>query len=736
MGFVTPALLGGALLIGLPIVLHLIMRREAKQIQFPALRFVERRRTLNQHRLRLRHLLLLALRCAIIALLAAALARPIVRGSGAAGKEGAPVATVLVVDNSLRMQYQHENQTRLERAKELALWLVGQLPADAPMTLIDRAGRQRGQDLDRDAVELRIERLDLSTSVRTSEETLRDAADWLEEHPDHRGEIYVFTDLASEAWPEDALAAFAKRLDELPGTNLYVIDVGVERPRNIGLDALRLSSQQLGPGSALLIDSQLLQTAAIGEGDAPVAEGVEKSLGNEVVVEVYLESPRAEPEKRGQHVLTPSAGAPTRVEFSLSGLELGTHQGYVRIVGGDALPCDDVRYFTVDVRPPSKILLVGQSERDTLFLREALAPSGAGGAVASRFTCEEMDFSGIIDLDLGEYDAVCLADPPALPGATWQALTNYVGSGGGLGVFLGRRAESDAMNAAEPQQLLPARLRWRSREATFLRPVAVEHPALAELRELADIAPWAEFPVFQYWELDAGAESAYVVAPFANGKPGLVERRVGRGRVLMMTTSVSDPAHEDPWNLLATGPEPWPFLALSNGIAQFLAGSSDEKLNYLAGQTAVLPLPGASSIASYVLQTPGAGGGANRPPAVRQSITPGQQDLSIASTEALGNYRVQAGGREGGLDRGFSVNCGPEMSRLDRTSPEHIAQMLGKERVRSARTREEIEVRIGQGRVGRELFPMLILAVAIVLGAEQLLANRFHRSTALTTESK
>src|SRR5687767_1503834 len=69
MGFVTPALLGGAALVALPIVLHLIMRRETKKLLFPALRFVQRRQSVNQHRLRLRHWLLLALRCAIIALL-------------------------------------------------------------------------------------------------------------------------------------------------------------------------------------------------------------------------------------------------------------------------------------------------------------------------------------------------------------------------------------------------------------------------------------------------------------------------------------------------------------------------------------------------------------------------------------------------------------------------------------------------------------------------------------------
>jgi hypothetical protein len=190
-----------------------------------------------------------------------------------------------------------------------------------------------------------------------------------------------------------------------------------------------------------------------------------------------------------------------------------------------------------------------------------------------------------------------------------------------------------------------------------------------------------------------------------------------------MTTPVSDPAYDDPWNILPTGPDPWPFLALANGVAEYLVGASDSQLNYLAGQTAMLPLAPNEQVASYVLDIPGAA-------PVRQSLTPGQLDLSVASTEALGNYRVRAGGRDGQLDRGFSVNCSPTISDLTRIDFAAITAALGKDRVQLARSREEIEVRVGQGRVGRELFPSLIIALAIVLGIEQLLANRFYRNTA------
>ena len=51
---------------------------------------------------------------------------------------------------------------------------------------------------------------------------------------------------------------------------------------------------------------------------------------------------------------------------------------------------------------------------------------------------------------------------------------------------------------------------------------------------------------------------------------------------------------------------------------------------------------------------------------------------------------------------------------------------------RTARTRDEIEVRVGVGRVGHELFPALILALAMIMAAEQLLANRFYESVGAT----
>ena len=212
---------------------------------------------------------------------------------------------------------------------------------------------------------------------------------------------------------------------------------------------------------------------------------------------------------------------------------------------------------------------------------------------------------------------------------------------------------------------------------------------------------------------------ASVVLPYSDGKPAILERPIGQGRVLTMTTPVSDrPSQQDPWNLLPAG-EAWPFLILANQMAAYLVGGSNQQLNYLAGQTAVLPVDPSSQRGSYLLFTPG---GLSFP----ISADLKRHELAITATDQVGNYRVQAGG-SGGVDLGFSVNYAPDQTRLDRLNDEELTGIFGPAKFRLARTRQQIDRDISVGRVGRELFPPLIVLLALVLGLELLMANRFYK---------
>src|SRR5919204_6068732 len=105
MSFVYPALLGGLILAGIPVLLHLIMRQKPKHLMFPAFRFLLQRHRANQRKLRLRHLLLLALRLFLIVGLCLALARPRVLSGALNLAADRPAAAVLVFDTSYSMEY-------------------------------------------------------------------------------------------------------------------------------------------------------------------------------------------------------------------------------------------------------------------------------------------------------------------------------------------------------------------------------------------------------------------------------------------------------------------------------------------------------------------------------------------------------------------------------------------------------------------------------------------------------
>jgi len=719
MTFLNLSLLAGTALVALPIVLHLVMRRRPRFVEFPALRFVARRHDTNRRQLRLRHLLLLALRMALIALVALALARPRLKASGGGlGSQRAPVAAALVFDTSKRMEYRHENRTRLEAAQDMALWLLAQLPPESQVAVLDSRPGSGAFQVDLGAARHRIQRLETTAAAQALTTAIEEAVRLLSESDLTRKEIYVFSDLARVAWPGQAASRLQERLRQLPDAGLYVIDVGVAQPLNLALGELRLSGQVVSNQSTLRIETEL------------------NSLGVEGkrTVELDLLEPdpaaklpgQRKPTKSGDQTVTVQPGQAAQVEFKKAGLGLGTYQGYVQIVGQDGLAADDRRYFTVEVKPAWQVLVVAPKPAQSyaVFLTQALEPTSFAKSGRARFKCTVAAQEELSKQDLKPYAAVCLLDPRPMEPAAWQALADYVAEGHALAVFLGRNAEPVAsFNAGPAQDLLAGTLLRQARApdgSLHLNPRNLDHPALATFRRSAGQTPWVQQPVFRYWQLSEPSSGAHVVVPFSDDGPAILERPLGKGRAVTVTTPASDsPSQDDAWNLLGST-HTWPFFVLANDLMSYLVGAGTQELNYTAGQTAVLELDPGQPFKSYVLSVPDG---------TEVRLTPDlkQNRLVVASTEQPGNYRVQAGGTAGGVDRGFSANVAPEQTRLERANDAELAGMFGSLPFRVARSTDQIELDVAAGRVGRELFPLLILAAAVVLAFEHLVSNRFYK---------
>jgi hypothetical protein len=392
------------------------------------------------------------------------------------------------------------------------------------------------------------------------------------------------------------------------------------------------------------------------------------------------------------------------------------------------LAANDEIGFTVEVRPPSQVLVVAPPNVQTLFLREALAPTALrlNGIVPYRI--ETMTVDGFNELPLNQlvdYRAVFLLDPPPLPPTGWKKLAHHAASGNGVAVFLGRNATVSEFNEAAARELLGMTLRMQARAPggdLWLTVPSYENMVLRPFRTMdsAEI-PWHAVPVFRYWYVDEFAAGTDVVLQYSDGRSAMVTRSLGQGHVVVVTTPASDLPDENAWNLLPTSIEaPWLFVMLSDGLTQFLLGLGERNYNYPADRLVTLRPDIAQWPTSCIVKPPQGEGIRVTPDSLRQVIT-------FPATEQPGNYTVSSGGTGGAsrLQTGFSVSAPAQTWNLNRVTPEHAKAICG-DRLHITNDRSTLEVGMSQSRTGREIFPLVMLLVLVVFVAEYFVSNRFY----------
>jgi len=232
--------------------------------------------------------------------------------------------------------------------------------------------------------------------------------------------------------------------------------------------------------------------------------------------------------------------------------------------------------------------------------------------------------------------------------------------------------------------------------------------------------PWEGMPIRWFWTFDS-TDGATTLLSYDNGKASLLEKAVGSGRVVTMTTPVSDGLNDPnrpPWNYLPTSDGNWPFVMLVNEILLYLVDAGAPTLNFEAGETVLLPLPAEHAPRSFSLWTP-RGGWVDRPA--------DDSGLSVPFASEIGHYRFKDNeGRQ--MSLGFSVNLREKTTDLRRAPSDRYTELFGEDQFQLAREMDEIEIGVRETRVGREFYPYLIALLALILGLEHLLSNRFYRS--------
>jgi hypothetical protein len=695
MTLVYPLLLGGLLLAGVPVLLHLFMRRKPTTLLFPAFRFLMEQKRANTRKLRLRHLLLLLLRMALIVLVVLALARPRVLHEAAGLSREKPVALVLVFDTSPSMDYKSGERSRLELAKRRCLELLDQLPAESRVLVLESSDAGAGREdwlpsLDR--ARQRVQGLTIRTGCapinRAVDEAFRrlGKSDDLPETMPRM--ICVFSDRTRPSWDSAGVAKHGV------SAQVLYFDVGVEEPIDLGITDAALSS-----GRITLTQGEKV-SLRVGVRSVGIDPRASFSLG------LHVHGKKIE---QTFHLGQQTVSIP--LDTKALGLGPGLHQAEVKLLSDrDALDCNNVRHISFAVKEPQRVLVLADDSAQADALVRALE--------ANLFAVKLRQTSELGVESWSDFEAVFLAGVASPAEKLWVALKTFAENGGGVCVVPpGDALDRPAYGTAAARAVLPGAIQAKATAqngAWSPGPAALEHPFLRRQQAWFVDFEYQSRRALHYWDVLPQSGGA-VVVEYDDGKPAVLERLLGKstGKVLLLTTPLDEATN---WNNYYSNPH-WFYPGLAQLCGRHLCKDVESvPLNFEFGKSVpVVARPGL--FPKYLL-------------------TVGETSEEMVFEDGLwrgdrlprpGNYAIAGvnAGETRTLHR-FSINLPAEESDLSRVPMADLEAVLGVGAVVPISSRHSLPDTL-QWDEPLDLFPWLMIALLFLLALESLLANRFYR---------
>lgn len=541
-GFGSPLMLWGLGAGSIPILIHLLHRRKFKTVEWAAMRFLLAATKKQSRRLKLEQLILLIVRTLIVIFIALAFARPTAETLGEYFQSEGPRHRIVVIDATFSMGYAPGGKTRFERAKELARQIVGaakqgdainlvRISESVPHVIVRRPAYQSA------AVVEEIEQLTLFDERVDASLVLKEIDDLLSLAPDlTRKEVYFITDMQSATWsPADSNEAVRVRqeLKKIANRAKTVwLDVGEATAANSAVISLKTDEQFVLSGRPVRVTATLKNFSTIGTTGQLV----------ELIVDGRLVDTRRVDLPVAQEI---------QVAFSPS-FSSGEHQLEVRL-NHDALPVDDSRRLAIPVRDELQVLLVnGKPSGEPMgnatdFLKLALAPELPNRALASPIRPTVIRESELLGTDLSRYDCVFICNVALFTDREAEVLRGYLDGGGGVVFCLGDQVRLENYNQVlhrDKAPLLPAKLVERvgdvkKKETVFEFDAGdFEHPIVRPFQ--GNTGSGLELTkTFAYIKASPDeARGASVALRFTSGDPAIIDAPYGRGRVILVTTSV------------------------------------------------------------------------------------------------------------------------------------------------------------------------------------------------------
>jgi hypothetical protein len=692
MTFLNPLYLIALAAAAIPIILHLLNLRKTRVIEFSTLAFLKELQRSKIRKLQIKQWILLALRTLIIVFIVLAFTRPALRSSfGFLPGTQAKTSIVIVLDDSFSMFASDDGGQLFKQAKDKARAILDVLKPGDEVALIRLSESQKEQHAFTAAVGAVRNELDaMEPSFRHADMTdaLTAASVLLQKSNNYNKEVYVVSDeqrthYFSEKQPKTQ-ALFTSAV------KLFLVPLGARKMENTAMVDVRVENAIFEKGSPVDITATILN-----DGGSAITNGI---------ASVFLNG-----ERITQKAVDVDAGARKTVQFNVVPQQTGFVQGFVELED-DRIPEDNRRYFAFHIPENLRILLGSSGTQEASILQLALQPDAAGDK-ASPFVIDAVDRGAISSANLAKYDVVVLPGAAGLSDGAIQRLASYAKEGGSLLVM----PDGDGSTDVFARSLLPAlgmpaasgangTLGKRDAYTSFGR-VDFDHPLFKNVFQAKASAkrPEVESPHLYYSLKMSGSESAQPVITTANGDAFLLDRKLGRGRVLAFAVSPNLRWSDFPFKGV--------FVPLINRAMFYLSTREDFVQPEIVGRSFDLALPPSTPNGVFDLKSPDGQGQRMIPKNLPTGLY-----FSISSIERPGVYDLAS---DKAVLRKLPVNIDAaesDMTKISAKDRTEYFRSIGVETTHLLDRDANIRQAVTEARFGVELWKyMLGLAILCAL---------------------
>ncbi len=666
MTFLSPLFLIGVSACALPVIIHLIFKKKARVVLFPSIVFLREIHREVVRKRRIEEVLVMILRMLVLILFALFLSKPVLKTNLLGGGSK---AVVILLDDSFSMSAASGRaRARFDLAKEKARLLIANLERgdSAALILTTRSPQEsfKNGSLSGDRLGMTqwLEGLDCGYSSSNLDVAFAHAITLLHTSKTKNRGIFFITDFQKRDWQSIAIR---EKTTDLP---VVLIDVaGESNPLNVAItriETLSTPEKRLGRTFTFRLESRNFSSRPF-RGRIGMY-----SLRDEVVAETSLD-------------IAPHSTVEKEVRFH-PGAE-GWHSGYF-LIEKDDLPTDNKRYYSLHVKQGIPVgvfkqITISPTDFDEVFfLTKLIDPTGQNYPFAPK------EFFVIARETLAKYPVVFFPDLLSFREGELSALKSYLNSGGRAVFFLKEGFPIETLRA------LFGDIAATNRFQEGLFKVGEDGFGLRNL--------FVDVDFYRRMSLATSGEPRTTsISLFQDGKPFLVEKRLGSGRLLLFATGY----HIDYTNL----PFRHASLPLIYNVLFRLTGKPKSP-EYTVGESLIITPDWAS------ITTP-SGDTVDFPP-----------DSTFYKFEAPGVYGVATKSSPPNLPAAqFPVNVHAEEGDLTPiTSDAEIEKLIPFARWQRVRSDEDLKARLQAVITGTPLWSYFLCAAILAFLLELFLANR------------